>query len=599
MGHQRIAEQPPPTIFNPTWPLAGGYYRKSQVFGEEDRVSTQRQRDGIMREAERSGYNVEWHCDEEGHRSGRWDHTRPGYMQFKRRLLAGAYRVVIFYRLDRANRSIKETIWLVEHCQKTNVRLIIIRDGFDSARDGWQARAIRRLYHDAVDNQGEADDAAERMRDAIRHAKAHGIPWGTTPKGYLRVGVGAQARWVRRGTHEPHVPSKRQVDNSADDVRLWLTLFVKMSYAGVAAESNRRGVKWYDRNGLPTPMNADRVRQIVGNLLTYCGYIMPAGGHAKARVIKLNQEQSGSLLDQLAGAYGAVRTSAIEPILDPVADLSLIEGIITKRLSAQGALDERGRRAKRRIGILTPALFWQSPTGQMVKLRSHDNNGTHYYITRTRPQKSWHARLVEESLLDHLRGVAFPPQALTRIRQIVAERHGNAHRRAQTHAAVTRLKHRLIAIDEMRLELKVRRAAGEIDAERFQADEERYLTMLHETERQLLQAQRALVVASDIDRALDALTDLGRSIDRLQPEQQRKAISGLFAKKVINDAGEIVRLEPQAWVANALGELVWAWRYMHSTASVPNMTPTGLESDIGTSFALPYSTIWLLERIAA
>jgi len=69
MGVRRTPEQQPNTINNAGWPLAGGYYRKSQVFGEEDRVSTQRQRDAIGREAERTGHNVEWWCDEEGHRS--------------------------------------------------------------------------------------------------------------------------------------------------------------------------------------------------------------------------------------------------------------------------------------------------------------------------------------------------------------------------------------------------------------------------------------------------------------------------------------------------------------------------------------------------
>jgi DNA invertase Pin-like site-specific DNA recombinase len=601
MGNRRIAEEQPPTINNPGWPLAGGYYRKSQVFGEEDRVSTQRQRDAITREGERTGHNIEWWCDEEGHRSGRHDHTRPGYMQFKRRLISGAYRTVLFYRLDRANRSIKETIWLVEHCQKAGVRLIIIRDGFDSARDGWQARAIRRLYHDAVDNQGEADDAADRMRDAIRHAKSKGIPWGTTPKGYLRVGVGSHAKWVKRDHHEPH--AKRQHDNSAGDVRTWLTLFATKSYQATAHEANKRGMKWYDREGLPTPLTSDRIRQIAGNLLTYCGYLMPAGGHAKARLVKL--DGTGTLLDQFARAYDATRTDHIEPILDPITDQPLIERIIAKRRQAQGALDERGRRAKKRVGILTPALFWRRDDGRLIKLRSHDNNGTHYYITRTRPQMSWHAHEVEEMLLEQLRGVAFPPAALGRIRQIVAEQHGDA-KRAEAQAAVTRARNRLVAIDEMRLELKARRAGGEIDANRYAEDDARYRQMQHDAELQLFQAQRVLNSAGDIDQVIGLLTDLGRSIDRLTPELKRKALQGLFAKKIINAGGEVIRLEPQVWIAQAFGELVWAWRHAHPAHQdqeendainddIPKVTPTGLDAGIGIS----PQTAWLLERIAA
>jgi DNA invertase Pin-like site-specific DNA recombinase len=601
MGNKSTAEQQPPSTFDPAWPLAGGYYRKSQVFGEEDRVSTQRQRDAIAREGERTGHNVEWWCDQEGHRSGRHDHTRPGYMVFKRRIIAGAYRTVLFYRLDRANRSIKETIWLVEHCQKAGVRLIIIRDGFDSARDGWQARAIRRLYHDAVDNQGEADDAADRMRDAIRHAKSKGIPWGTTPKGYLRVGIGAHAKWVKRETHEPH--AKRQTDNSAGDVRTWLTLFATHSYQGVADEANRRGMKWYDREGLPTPLTPERIRQVAGNLLTYCGYVMPAAGHAKARLVKL--DGAGSLLDQLARAYDATRTDHIEPILDPVSDLQLIERIISKRRNAQGALDERGRRAKKRCGILTPALYWRREDGRLMKLRSHDNNGTHYYITRTRPQMSWHAAHVEELLLEQLRGVSFPPAARDALRRVIAAQHGDA-RRAEAQAAVTRARNRLVAIDEMRLELKTRRAGGEIDANRYAEDDSRYRGMQHDAELQMFQAQRVLSSAGDIDQVIGLLADLGKSIDRLTPEMKRQALQGLFAKKIIDTSGEVIRLEPQAWIAQAFGELVWAWRHAHPAhhheemikcngKDIPKVTPTGLEPAFGIS---PQSQ-WLLERIAA
>jgi len=103
---------------------------------------------------------------------------------------------------------------------------------------------------------------------------------------------------------------------------------------------------------------------------------------------------------------------------------------------------------------------------------------------------------------------------------------------------------------------------------------------------------------------IDMLSELGESISRLTPEMQRKALQGLFVTKVINAAGEIVRLEPQEWIRQAFGELVWAWRHTQPTAhsapkarNVPIVTPTGLEPALGTSFTP--QTAWLLERIAA
>lgn len=144
------------------------------------------------------------------------------------------------------------------------------------------------------------------------------------------------------------------------------------------------------------------------------------------------------------------------------------------------------------------------------------------------------------------------------------------------------------------------RAGGEIDANRYADDDARYRTMQHDAELQLFQAQRVLSSAGDIDQVIGMLSDLGQSISRLTPEMKRQALTGLFAKKIIATSGEIVRLEPQVWIAQAFGELVWAWRHTQPTAkarNVPILTPTGVDAAIGTTFTP--QTVWLLERIAA
>jgi len=216
---------------------------------------------------------------------------------------------------------------------------------------------------------------------------------------------------------------------------------------------------------------------------------------------------------------------------------------------------------------------------------------------------SWRASEVEAQLLEQLRGVRFPPSAREALRRIIAEQHSDT-KRAEAQATVTRVRNKLIAIDEMRVELKTRRAAGEIDANRYAEDDARFREMQHDAELQLFRAQRVLGGAGNLDQVIDMLSELGESISRLTPEMQRKALQGLFVTKVINAAGEIVRLEPQEWIRQAFGELVWAWRHTQPTAhsapkarNVPIVTPTGLEPALGTSFTP--QTAWLLERIAA
>ena len=151
----------------------------------------------------------------------------------------------------------------------------------------------------------------------------------------MRVGKGLDARLV---------PGDR-----AGDVRLALTLYAAPggSYASVAEELNRRGVRYRDREGLPTKWTVGRVRQLVGNVLFYAGYVMPRGGRAKRRHVSLTGE--GTLLERYARAYDAKPTPAIEPIVD--ADLA--ERVIARRMSVRGG----GRRPVRDwVPLLTPMI---------------------------------------------------------------------------------------------------------------------------------------------------------------------------------------------------------------------------------------------------
>ena len=139
---------------------------------------------------------------------------------------------------------------------------------------GYGAREIRQINDDAVDAQYEADKAAERMVKTVAVLKKRLIYWGTTPKGYTRSGIGLKATLI---------PS----DESPLVQEVFRLRSTRLSYGEIATSLNERTLYYTDRKKLPSAWNADRVRQILANVLTYAGYIIPKGGHAFQRKIKL------------------------------------------------------------------------------------------------------------------------------------------------------------------------------------------------------------------------------------------------------------------------------------------------------------------------
>lgn len=543
------------------------YVRKSLVLGEEDRISEVKQRDAIAAACERLPLPApaadHWYADVDGHRSGRYEHTRPGWRRMKSRLLQSPKAVLIVYELDRSNRNVQATAELVEtfRLQPTRFRLILLQNRFDSAIHGWGAREIKALHQDAADAQYESDKAAERMTATISVLKAHDVPWGTTPYGFVRTGRGLKARWD---------PGSR----AGDVIRLieaWA--MPSASYQTVADELNAGGVYYWkrrrDRAGnvheLPQRWTKFRVCQIVRNVLRYAGYNMPNAGRARRRQVKL--AGAGTLLQRYAQAYGGKLVTSITPLIS----VEVAELVVAK-------IQSNGGRGRRPNADWTPWLSGLLEyNGQ--RLRAQNAHGLHYYCTRGRGRMSWHADALERELLDNLRGVGFPPVTLAKIEELVGERSGDARREqwarqaADMRAALTSLERKS--------------ALGDFDGK-----ESIYLQLRAEFGAALREAELQLAAAGQVSAVVAKLADLGATVAQMSPTQRQRALTGLFAKIELSAEGAVMRITPQAWAKVAFGELVWAWRYLHPTEKLPKVTPTGVERSLG-------NTAWLLDRIAA
>ncbi len=542
-----------------------GYKRKSLVLGEEDRISEVKQHDAIVAECRRLPLPCpaedHWFADVDGHRSGRYEHTRPEWRRMKARLLAAPKAVLIVYELDRSNRNVKAMAELIEtfRTQPARFRLILIQNRFDSALHGWGAREIKNLHQDAADAQYESDKAAERMSATIRVLKSHKVPWGTTPYGLLRDGRGLKAKWIK--------------GKQADDIIFILDRWVEpgQSYQSIATTLNATNRYYWkparDRAGnryeLPQRWTSDRVRQIVANVLVYAGYLMPRGGHARTRHPRLQGD--GTLIERHARAYDAERVPAIEALISA----EMAERIITKKLS----VEHRGRKPVRGWHAwLTPLLTYN---GQ--KIRAQRMHGINYYCTRGRNRTSWHADDVDEELLANLRGVRFPPMVIERIEQLIDARTGAAERQ--------RLKSTIEQMREALLNLERKSALGHFDS-----SQDTYLQLREEFTVQMHAAERKLFALAGVGQVMAKLADLGATIDTMSPGQRIHALRALFESIELSDQMGILRITPREWARHAFGELVWAWKHLQPV--LPKVTPTGLQAELG-------NTAWLIERLAA
>lgn len=528
------------------------YMRKSLVLGQVDRNSIERQDGAIAAFIKKYGLNdpVEY-TDAQGHRSGRFERTRKDWLKVKAHLERAHKAILIINEQDRMSRSVLDTGHLIEWLKTMpwRYRLILLEERFDSIYDGWDSRVTTDFYKRAISAQEESDKTSERMKKAIRFMKRSLVPWGTTPKGFLRTGEGLDARWAH---HKELAPTILQV------FEIWL--MKGATYESTASELNRRGLYYVDRRKMPTKWTTARVRQIIANVLIYAGYLAPRSGRAITRRLKFEGE--GTLIERYARALKAVKTPKVDPIiLDEMAC-----GVLAKR---QEVWREKVRNKTVHDFMLSPILFWKG-----VRLRTHVRTDVlKYYATRSSPRMSWNAENVDAEMMKRLAGVQFPKPVLKRVEKILAEQYG-ASNKAKAN------KDKESAIQQMADLLR-----AQTDPRMKHLPDEVFEQIMDEANKRKIEAERVLNSQSDTERLMKALDDLGKTIGLMTVGQRRGAVQALFERVEIDDAGCVVGLKPREWAVAAFKEL----REM-----LPLMIPTGVEAKTGT---MHEDRVWMVEHL--
>lgn len=535
------------TVAKPKW-QAIVYGRRSNVEGEQDRVGVEKQLELCTTEALERGAKPITFTDARGHRSGRHEHTRKGWMAAKAELNSNPHIThFVVYELDRANRSVKGTSELIELCQRLGVVLISIEDRIDTSRD-LGADEIAYINLKAALSQRESDKASERQKRNVKYRKSKLIYWGSTPFGTLRVGVGMQARMKR---YIQTLLDGRTIDHGATVARLFELYAQGYGFDATAKQLNDEGYQHIDRRGQLVPFKPGAIQSIAWNPLFYAGYIVvERRWHSKHSKPELSGE--GTLLQQMATAYGAQRSPAIEAIISDEIAVQAIHARLTRRRTGRSLSVPRA--------LLTPILY----THDGLVMRSQHYRAQFVYRTRTRNSFTVPISQVDEELLGHLDGLKFPQAIREELRTIFIERDETGDRERARERTVT-LKRQMARLKDLYITEAISREEFDI----------KHISIRDEMQR----AEALANNTSQVDEIMAMIEGLGRVLRAIPLVRCKRALQHMFDRIELDKQGAINKLYPAPWAQSEFGLLTAAIKRYQSRPRQdlnPQHTPSGL-----------------------
>ena len=312
-----------PSLKSPKRVIALSYIRQSITLGESERDvhsnsepdetsavalkrqrgpdmdSPERQRANIQALCNRKGWIPEWYTDAEGHKSGRTEKHRPGWLALKTRLDDPDVVALVANDLSRLHRKGWRVGELIEWVGEHHITLALAAPGreldLSDPRDRLNASFI------AMMDEYYAADIAQRMRDSIAHRRSEGQTIGLPPFGTVRNDDGfliasPYGAWrspdgkysVGRVNHPAPVEGAEWF-GYYDCARRVLELYGQNQHGleVIAYQITEEGWMFRNRRGKPRPFTRDDVRRVVGNWRAYGGLALPGRG----------KDQNASLID--------------------------------------------------------------------------------------------------------------------------------------------------------------------------------------------------------------------------------------------------------------------------------------------------------------
>jgi DNA invertase Pin-like site-specific DNA recombinase len=489
-----------------------GYGRRSEVRNAIDEINVERQHSRIVAEANARGFTLEWFEDAEGHRSGRHEEGRPGWLSLKSQLDRDDVVGIIVESLSRATRSVRDLHNLVHELENRDLILLSLKEQIDTSTA--MGRAFVGFV--AIMNQLESDLASERMAANISYKRMErGRHWGLTPFGCAREGTdfvlvptkeGATVDGVFRGYHEA---LQKCYEWFADG---------QFSFSELTDRLNNAGYRFRDRNGKPRIFNEQDVRRILSAHPIYAGNVIL--GRAKDR-------KNGEEIYK--GSHA------------PIIPVELCQSVATQ-LIARAIYGEKinAHRSPGRTYLLSEILYCSACGKRLVGMYQDGNQWyRHDRAKRNCPAKSMvKAIVIEAQVIERLGQFQMPEQLKARIqflaRQMVKEQGKPEWQEAR--ATLKRLDNKLKTLKEMRIE-------GEITKSEYEQRKKEI-----ESQRNMAQriAQQAPSDVRQIEDLLAKIDQIAEIIREGEPEQKKKLIATLFERVEQRD-GTVTLVLPRAW----------------------------------------------------
>ena len=488
------------------------YARRSVVKQFSDEVSPEAQRVHGIAECERRGWTAELYQDAEGHRSGRYEQGRPGWLTLKAQLDRPEIVAVIVESLSRASRSIKDLFSLIELLTERDIALISLKEQIDTTTA--MGRAFIGVI--AVINQFESDIASERMAERIEYRRTEkGRHWGRTPFGCDREGEdhvlvpskgGATIEGIWRGYHE----ALRQCYE-------WFAVG-DIGFTELSDRLNDAGFRYRDRHGQPRRFTQADVRRIIHSHPIYSGHILR--GAAKDHPSEI-----------LPGSHAAILPLELcERVRDQLAARKVYGPKHAGPLHAD------------RLYLLSDLLYCAGCGAKLVGMWQdgqpwyrHDRGKQHYHCAS---KGQFKAVLIESQVMDRLDQFRVPEQMKERIRQLaqrlIAQQGPGEWQTARR--SLERLARKLDNLKAMRLEGEYTKA----EYDRLKAEIE---AQQSETQKTLAQAPTDVQSLDDLLGKVDQIAEIIRAGTA---EQKKRLFNSLFERIEERD-GELTLLRPREW----------------------------------------------------
>jgi hypothetical protein len=132
---------------------------------------------------------AEFHEDAEGYKSGRTA-KRPGLQEARAQLTRPEVKAIVFETVSRLFRNLKELLTFKEECERCGVRLVSIREQFDTGTPGGLF-VFHMLGAFAEMESNTISDRVSSTVEMMRHEKK--MFWGLAPQGTIRTKEGKLA----------------------------------------------------------------------------------------------------------------------------------------------------------------------------------------------------------------------------------------------------------------------------------------------------------------------------------------------------------------------------------------------------------------------